>query len=75
MKGKDINLTVTVGKPAVRVIRAYTEGGEIWPIENITVSGEVWDIKMEEKMGEIGCSKSRWGDFPGLGSQGNLHKF
>ncbi len=71
MKGKDINLTVTVGKPAVRVIRAYTEGGEILPIENITVSGEVWDIKMEEKMGEIGCKVTEGGEieltYPGLG--------
>lgn len=71
MRGKDINFTVTVGKPAVRVIRAYTEGGEVWPIENITVSGEVWDIKMEEKVGEIGCKVTEWGEieltYPELG--------
>lgn len=71
MRGKDINLTVTVGKPAVRVIRAYTEGGEVWPIENIAVSGEVWDIKMEEKVGEIGCRITENGEieltYPELG--------
>ena len=71
MRGKDINLTVTVGKPAVRTIRAYTEGGEIWPIENVAVSGEVWDVKMEGKIGEIDCSVTDEGEielrYPELG--------
>lgn len=71
MRGKDINLTVTAGKPAVRTIRAYTETGELWPIENVAVSGEVWDIKMEEKKGDIACRITEDGEieltYPDLG--------
>lgn len=55
MRGKDINLTVLAGMSHVREIKALTESGETWPIENVSVAGELWDVRMDGVIARLEC--------------------